>query len=319
MCFRDALIVSSMDTFTSVLGGLTTFAILGNLAERTGQDISAVIKDSLSLAFITYPEAISKIGAILPPGSIWPPIMAIFFFCMLFTLGVGSAVGLLNNLATNLKDYFPKLKYWQFALTGCIVGFLIGLIYMCNGGIHIVSVVDLFGGQLLVFFLALVELIGIVWIYGIENICWDVEFMLKKKVTAFWKMSWFIVMPTFLITICTYWLKHFQDKDGDYCNDIVKSNYPKVVVALGWTILAIGLSQVLIAIGFIVSGRTGSFNEKLKYLVSPNPEFGPQDTTKRSEWVTFKLNKRKEHEQHAIEDGHNWLQQKVLFLAGYYP
>jgi solute carrier family 6 (neurotransmitter transporter, glycine) member 5/9 len=316
--FRDALIVSSMDTFTSILGGFTTFAILGHMSKVTQQDISKVIKDSTGLAFITYPEAISKIAARMSPGSIWPPIMAIFFFLMLFILGVGSAVGLLNNLATNLKDYFPRLKYWQFASSGCTIGFFVGLFYVCNGGIHIIGVVDFFGGQLLVFFLALAELLGIVWIYGIENLCWDVEFMLKKKVAVFWKLSWFVVMPVYLLTICVYWLYNFNNPDGNYQKDIV--GYPPSVVAMGWTILAIGLVQVFVAIGYVMSGKKCmSISEKLKYLVSPCPEFGPQNKDTRSEWITFKLNKRKEHEQKAIDEGHSWLQQKFFFLIGKYP
>lgn len=62
MLFRDAMIVTSLDTFTSLLGGFTIFAILGNLAHNVGEpDISKVIKSGGSgLAFISYPEAISK-------------------------------------------------------------------------------------------------------------------------------------------------------------------------------------------------------------------------------------------------------------------
>lgn len=51
-----------MDTFTSLLGGITIFAILGNLAHNLGtDDISKVVKSGSGLAFISYPDAISKI------------------------------------------------------------------------------------------------------------------------------------------------------------------------------------------------------------------------------------------------------------------
>lgn len=59
---RDAVIVTTMDTFTSLLGGVTIFAILGNLAHNMGiKDISKVVKSGSGLAFISYPDAISKI------------------------------------------------------------------------------------------------------------------------------------------------------------------------------------------------------------------------------------------------------------------
>lgn len=53
--YRDALIVTTMDTFTSLLGGFTIFGILGNLAFNLGQkDVGQVIKSGGSgLAFIS--------------------------------------------------------------------------------------------------------------------------------------------------------------------------------------------------------------------------------------------------------------------------
>lgn len=59
---RDAVIVTSLDTFTSLLAGVTIFAILGNLAHNLGvKDIRDVVKSGTGLAFISYPDAISKI------------------------------------------------------------------------------------------------------------------------------------------------------------------------------------------------------------------------------------------------------------------
>lgn len=60
--FRDALVVTLMDTFTSILGGITTFAVLGNLAHNLGiTDISKVVAGGVGLAFVSYPDALAKI------------------------------------------------------------------------------------------------------------------------------------------------------------------------------------------------------------------------------------------------------------------
>jgi solute carrier family 6 amino acid transporter-like protein 5/7/9/14 len=59
---RDVLIFVFADTATSILSGLTTFAILGNLAHEVGANVdSLVLGNDLGLAFITYPDAIVKI------------------------------------------------------------------------------------------------------------------------------------------------------------------------------------------------------------------------------------------------------------------
>lgn len=60
-CFRDALIVTSVDTLTSFIAGCTIFGILGNLAHEMGmEDIDNVVKSGAGLAFISYPDAIAK-------------------------------------------------------------------------------------------------------------------------------------------------------------------------------------------------------------------------------------------------------------------
>lgn len=59
--YRDATIVTSLDTFTSMFAGFTIFGILGHLAHELGtDDISAVVNPGPGLAFISYPEAIAR-------------------------------------------------------------------------------------------------------------------------------------------------------------------------------------------------------------------------------------------------------------------
>jgi solute carrier family 6 amino acid transporter-like protein 5/7/9/14 len=59
--FRDAMIITTLDTFTSLLAGCTVFAILGNLIYEMGEeDIRTVVQGGPGLAFVSYPEAISR-------------------------------------------------------------------------------------------------------------------------------------------------------------------------------------------------------------------------------------------------------------------
>jgi len=58
--YRDAVIVSLMDTFTSLFAGFTVFSILGNLAHELQLDVSEVAKSGPGLIFVSYADAISK-------------------------------------------------------------------------------------------------------------------------------------------------------------------------------------------------------------------------------------------------------------------
>ena len=55
------MIVTTLDTFTSLLSGITIFGILGNLAYILNQEVGDVVgTGGTGLAFVSYPDAIAK-------------------------------------------------------------------------------------------------------------------------------------------------------------------------------------------------------------------------------------------------------------------
>lgn len=102
--YRDANIVTTLDTFTSLLAGCCVFAILGHLANELGvKDISKVIKPGPALAFVSYPEAIAKFKS-------FSKLFSILFFLMLYVLGIGSNVAMASCIVTEIRDHFKKSK-----------------------------------------------------------------------------------------------------------------------------------------------------------------------------------------------------------------
>lgn len=53
--FRDGLIVSVLDSTTSVISGLAMFSILGYLAGQMDVGIENVVDSGPGLAFVTFP------------------------------------------------------------------------------------------------------------------------------------------------------------------------------------------------------------------------------------------------------------------------
>ena len=68
------MIVSVLDTVTSLTAGIVIFSVLGNLAYQLDVPVATVAKGGPSLAFVAYPEALSK----LPVPQLW----AVLFFLM---------------------------------------------------------------------------------------------------------------------------------------------------------------------------------------------------------------------------------------------
>ena len=80
-------IVVSCDCFTGIFAGFAVFATIGFLAKASNESVEKYAKASgPGLAFITYPEAISRMPA--------SPFFSILFFLMLIALGLGTMVSL---------------------------------------------------------------------------------------------------------------------------------------------------------------------------------------------------------------------------------
>lgn len=195
---RDATIVTTIDTFTSLLAGCTIFGILGHLAHVVGSDdVGSVVKPGAGLAFISYPEAIAKFDVV-------PQAFSVLFFLMLFVLGIGSNVAMTSCVMTVIRDQFPKVKNWQAATAIAICGVALGSIYVTPGGQYILTLVDHFGASFIALVLAIAELITFGWIYGVDRLCKDVEFMLGIRPNLYWRLCWKWITPLLMSVILVY-------------------------------------------------------------------------------------------------------------------
>nr|CAD7194294.1 unnamed protein product [Timema douglasi] len=281
---RDALIVTTLDTFTSLMAGCTIFAILGNLAHELGvDDIKDVVGGGgTGLAFISYPDAIAKFDTV-------PQLFAVLFFLMLFTLGVGSAVALVSSIITIICDQFPHLKHWIVTSVVCCLCFLIGLIYVTPGGQYILNLVDFYGVTFVVFVLAVIEVMGVHWIYGLNNFCDDLEFMQGSKVGLYWRLCWGLITPVILFIVLIYFLVQMEPlKYGDYI-------YPDSSYAAAWVLLAFGVAQFPIwAIYTIIKKRNLHFPEMIIDSFRATELWSPKVPKNNRDWTEFKKLKAKE-------------------------
>jgi len=191
------MIISLTDTATSFLGGFTIFAILGHLAHESGKEIKDVVNGGTGLAFVSYPDAIAKFQAA-------PQVFGVLFFVMLLTLGIGSAVSLTGCVITIICDEFPHWKRWMVVTAIGVFGFFCGIVYTTPGGLKMLDIVGTLGGDFIIYLLVVIETIGICWVYGLNRITRDIEFMLGIKLNAYWKVTWAYVIPLVLIFIFCY-------------------------------------------------------------------------------------------------------------------
>ncbi|XP_037954738.1 sodium-dependent nutrient amino acid transporter 1 [Teleopsis dalmanni] len=303
--YRDAMIVTSLDTVTSLLAGITIFSILGNLAHNLNKSsIKEVVQSGTGLAFISYPDAIAKFESV-------PQLFAVLFFFMLFTLGVGSIVALQSTIVTIICDQFKSIKYWKVALITSICGFLLGLVYVTPGGQWILNLVDFYGGTYVVFVLAILEMVGIAWIYGLQNLCDDIEFMTNRKVTVYWRICWAFLTPVLMAFIFIYSMVTI--KPLTYSGE----EYPTAGNVAGWLLFIIGLSQFpLWGIWYLWTHYDNNLLNTLRKNIKPSSKWGPNAVENKNNWIANKLVLKEERNRQQQSNKLGFFRQKVYNLFG---
>ncbi|XP_037825305.1 sodium-dependent nutrient amino acid transporter 1 [Lucilia sericata] len=278
--YNDIVIITTMDSCSSIIAGCITFGILGNLAFQTGNtDIAKVVKGGAGLAFISYPDAIAKFEFI-------PQAFAVLFFLMLFVLGIGSTVGMGSCIIRVIRDQFVKCPNWPLALGLSVLGFAISIIYMCPGGQFILNLVDFYGVSFTALILAIGELLAVGWVYGIKRFCEDIKFMVGLKTGLYWRLCWGVITPGLMLAVLIYTLADL--KPLTYKN----VDYPYIAHAFGWCLSALGLLQIpgWALYQFWCQDKKLNFKQKCLALFKPSRGWGPLDQNERYEYDNYRKN-----------------------------
>ncbi|MCP4450548.1 MAG: hypothetical protein GY809_03740, partial [Planctomycetes bacterium] len=139
-----------------VFAGFGVFSILGYMATKQGKEISDVVAESLGLAFVVYPEAIS----LLPYGRVF----GVLFFFLLALAGISSSISIIEAFTAAVHDKFafPRKKVVTVV---CLVGFFGSLMFTTNVGLFWLDIVDHFLNQYGLIVVGIVEALVVGWIY----------------------------------------------------------------------------------------------------------------------------------------------------------
>ncbi|XP_072361174.1 sodium- and chloride-dependent neutral and basic amino acid transporter B(0+)-like isoform X1 [Scyliorhinus torazame] len=267
-CYIDAIIVCVVNSATSVLSGFAIFSILGHVAHVQDKPISEVTQSGFGLVFIAYPEALAQ----LP----WAPLWSILFFFMLITLGCGTVFANSGTIITILVDQFPNfLRSKHFYLTTgvCLLLYILGLVYVTQAGIYWLNLVDYFCTGWIVIITALLELVGLSWIYGVNRFIKDIEMMIGERTWLFWlwwRVCWVFVSPCLLVVILIWSLSTLAPLTYG------SVEYPAWATALGWCMISFSIVWILIvAIGRIVQAKGSTMCQKISAACTSAPDWGP--------------------------------------------
>ncbi|XP_041476056.1 sodium- and chloride-dependent glycine transporter 1-like [Lytechinus variegatus] len=277
-CFRDAMIVPIANCATSVFAGFVIFSILGHMAHVLNKPVGSVVDEQFGLAFIAYPEAVT----LLPISPLW----AILFFFMLITLGMDSQFCIIETVTTAILDEFPSLRKRKHLIVFlyCFIGFIFGLSCVTQAGGYWVILMDKYAADFALLIFGLCECIGIGWIYGARRFMNDIRTMLGDKIVDhplfnFWPLTWCCITPGVLLFVLGFnWATWTFPTAGEY-------EYPAWAHVIGWLMICSSLICIpaVWAIEFVRAD--GGFVDRIKYMVTPRPEWGPLHLADRREAI----------------------------------
>ncbi|XP_026140148.1 solute carrier family 6 member 19b [Carassius auratus] len=178
--------------------------------------------EGTGLAFIVFTEAITK----MPLSPLW----SVLFFIMLFCLGLSSMFGNIEGVLVPLQDLKVFPKSWpKEVISGvtCLVCCLVGLIFVQGSGNYWLALFDSFAGSIPLLIIAFCEMIGVVYVYGIDRFNEDLIFMIGHKPNIFWQATWRVISPLIMLAIFIFYFSTTVTKEIFYIAwDPESENFP---------------------------------------------------------------------------------------------
>ncbi|XP_042898063.1 sodium- and chloride-dependent glycine transporter 1 isoform X2 [Parasteatoda tepidariorum] len=261
--YRDSILIPIINCGTSIFAGFVVFSIIGFMAYETGKSIEEVVSQGPGLAFVVYPEAVSR----LPLSPLW----AFLFFIMLFSIGLDSQFGMFETMVSAFVDKFPILQKRKALFTAalCFVMFLLGLPCVTQGGMYVLQLMDWYSAAFSLMIISLLELICISWIYGVDRFMQDISLMIKRPPPTWFKLCWCYITPGTIICLLLFIvINHKPVTYGTY-------EYPGWSIALGWMIALCSILPIPVIAVVQVLKAKGTFKQRVISCLQPTYDWGP--------------------------------------------
>jgi len=258
-CYRDSILLSLVNSFTSFFAGFAVFAFLGFMSCESGIDIEHVAASGPGLAFLVYPKGLTM----MPQAPVW----SVAFFTMILILGIGSQMVGMESFLTAVSDLAPSLQRHRgkFSFLVTSVCFSVGLLFCMEGGYHTFKIFDKFGASgFALLWLSFWESIAIGWGYGADKYLKVVGRMSGTKCSPWFGYCWKFFTP--MITTAIFMASVFVYSPLKYDD---KREYPMWGELLGWFLALSSMLCVPVVALIQIAKEKGTFSERVRTLLMP--------------------------------------------------
>lgn len=234
-CYRDAILVALINCGTSIFAGFAIFSLLGHMAYVTGQDVEDVATSGPGLAFVAYPDGISR----LPASPVW----AFLFFFMILTLGMDSQFAMMETVISGISDIFPRYlrkNKTPFTFVCCVIGFLLGIPQCMDGGIRVLTLMNDYSGSYNLMIVALFEIVCLFYVYGTQEFRKDIEMMVGFKPGLYWIVNWVFITPAAVVFIVVISAIQYERSGYD------GQKFEPWAEGIGWVMVGVPIAAMIL-------------------------------------------------------------------------
>jgi len=215
----------------SLFSGIAVFAVLGFMATTEGKPISDVVTQSIGLAFVAYPKAIS----LMPGGNLFG---AVFFLC-LTVAGLSSAISITEAFISAMVDKFGYRRQSLVTLVS-VLGFLGAIIFTTQAGLLWLDIVDHYITHYGLITVGILECVVVGWLFNLPRLREHINRISTIKLGPWWDFLIKFFVPLMLTIICV----------GDIYNELQKpyggySWASLILIGRDWLLATLAVAIIL--------------------------------------------------------------------------
>jgi NSS family neurotransmitter:Na+ symporter len=174
---KNAILTAVLNCGYSLFAGFAVFSVLGFMAVSQDKPISEVVSQSIGLAFVAYPKAVS----LMPGGNLFG---AIFFLCLVVA-GISSSISIIEAFTSAYVDKF-NVNRKSFVTIISIIGFGGSVIFTTQAGLFWLDIVDHFLTNYGLVVVGIFESILIGWLFRADLLREHINKYSSIKIGRWW-------------------------------------------------------------------------------------------------------------------------------------
>ncbi|MFP2769504.1 sodium-dependent transporter [Oceanisphaera sp. KMM 10153] len=227
---NNAFMTVLMNCGFSMLAGIMIFGALGYMANAQGKELTEVVSSGVGLAFVTLPTAINLLPA--------PGVMGPLFFLALVFAGISSHISIAEAVTTGLMD---KLGWSRpkTATVFCSTGLVVSLLFITQGGLLLLDLVDYFINNIALLGSCLLELFLVGWLCKLQDYRAHANRLSEFTIGGWWAICIkFVSIGILVVILFNNILGAFRENYGGYSDNDV--------TFIGWGMIALMLVVAII-------------------------------------------------------------------------